>query len=163
MTDIILVLTEDTLLTADVAKIVGLYGDDDLTYRVLVPADTHQSLLGALFEHLDSGQFKQAWEDATEGVPSRTEARTEASERLAESIKEFQAAGCTASGTLVDEDPLPALRHAIAEGGEAVRDVVVVTYPHLVEDTFHRDWASRAREELHVPVLHLYSGTSEIG
>ena len=71
MTDIILVLTEDTLLTADVAKIVGLYGDDDLTYRVLVPADTHQSLLGALFEHLDSGQFKQAWEDATEEAASR--------------------------------------------------------------------------------------------
>jgi hypothetical protein len=41
--------------------------------------------------------------------------------------------------------------------------VVVVTYPHALEDTFHRDWASRAREELHVPVLHLYSGTSELG
>ena len=24
-------------------------------------------------------------------------------------------------------------------------------------------WASRAREELQVPVLHLYSGTSELG
>lgn len=163
MTDIIIVLTEDTLLTADVAKIVGLYGDEDLTYRVLVPADTHQSLLGALFEHLDSGQFKEAWEDATEGVPSRTEARTEARDRLAESVQEFEAAGCTVSGTLVEEDPLPALRRAIAEGGDDVREVVVVTYPHLVEDTFHRDWASRAREELHVPVLHLYSGTSEIG
>ena len=37
------------------------------------------------------------------------------------------------------------------------------TYPHAVEDTFHRDWASRAREELQVPVLHLYSGTSQLG
>lgn len=163
MTDTILVLTEDTLLTADVAKIVGLYGTDDLTYRVLVPTDPTQSLLSALFEHLDAGQFKEAWEDATEGVPTRTEARTEASERLAESIKEFEAAGCVANGMLVDEDPLPALRHAVADGGGDVRDVVVVTYPHLVEDTFHRDWASRAREDLHVPVLHLYSGTSELG
>ena len=163
MTDTILVLTEDTLLTADVAKIVGLYGTTDLSYRVLVPADTHQSLLGALFEHLDSGQFKEAWEDATDGVPNRTEATTEARDRLAESIQAFEAAGCDASGALVEEDPLPALRHAVAEGGGDVREVVVVTYPHLVEDTFHRDWASRAREDLHVPVLHLYSGTSELG
>ena len=43
------------------------------------------------------------------------------------------------------------------------REVVVATYPHLVEDTFHRDWASRARDVLRVPVLHLYLGTSELG
>ena len=49
----------------------------------------------------------------------------------------------------------------MAAGG--AREIVVVTYPHAVEDTFHTDWASRAREELHVPVLHLYSGTSELG
>ena len=44
-----------------------------------------------------------------------------------------------------------------------IREIAVITYPHAVEDTFHRDWASRARDELHVPVLHLYSGTSALG
>jgi hypothetical protein len=38
-----------------------------------------------------------------------------------------------------------------------------VTYPHAWLDTFHQDWASRARDVLQVPVLHLYSGTSELG
>jgi len=33
----------------------------------------------------------------------------------------------------------------------------------MVEDTFHRDWASQARELLDVPVLHLYLRTSELG
>lgn len=161
MTDTILVLTEDTLATTDVQNIVNLYGDEDLVFQVLVPADTEQNLLGAIFNHLGSGQFKEAWETATEGVPSGTEARAEASEQLATSIAEFEAAGYTASGSLVEEDPLPALRSAVAGGG--VREVVVVTYPNIVEDTFHRDWASKAREELQVPVLHLYSGTSELG
>jgi hypothetical protein len=41
--------------------------------------------------------------------------------------------------------------------------VVVVTRPHAVEDTFHRDWASRARERLGVPVLHVYGGTTFLG
>jgi len=39
----------------------------------------------------------------------------------------------------------------------------VVTLPHALEDTFRRDWASRAREDLRVPVLHLYLGTNQLG
>ena len=65
------------------------------------------------------------------------------------------------AGSVVDDDPLPALKAAVADGD--VVEIAVVTYPHAVEDTFHRDWASRARDELQVPVLHLYSGTSELG
>jgi hypothetical protein len=63
---------------------------------------------------------------------------------------------CVGTGTLhTDDDPLPALKAAVADGD--VAEVAVVTYPHAVEDTFHRDWASRARDELQVPVLHLYA------
>lgn len=161
MTDTILVLTEDTLLDADAEKILALHSGNDVTYRVLVPAETDQSLLEAIFEHLGSGQFKEAWAYATEGLPSRTEAKAEAGERLAGSITALVAAGAPATGQVIEEDPLPALHTAIEVGD--VLEVVVVSYPHLIEDTFHRDWASRAREELHVPVLHLYSGTSELG
>ena len=161
VTETILVLTEDTLDDFDVQHIVGLHPDEELDYRVLVPADTERSLLGSSFNHLASGQFKQAWEDATAGEPTEREARAEASEQLALSIAEFQAVGCAASGAVVDDDPIPALRDAVALG--EVREIIVVTYPHALEDTFRRDWASRAREELHVPVLHLYTRTSEIG
>ena len=44
MTDTILVLTEDTLATTDVQNIANLYGDDDLAFQVLVPADTEQKM-----------------------------------------------------------------------------------------------------------------------
>ncbi|MBI9115284.1 hypothetical protein [Sanguibacter suaedae] len=161
MTETILVLTEDTLDSSDVQHIVGLHPDDELDYRVLVPADTERSMLGSIIDHLASWQLKEAWEDATSGEPSEREARAEASEQLAGSIAEFQSVGAVASGTVVEDDPLPALRTAVAAG--SVREIVVVTYPHALEDTFRRDWASRAREELHVPVLHLYTRTSTLG
>lgn len=161
MTDTILVLTEDTLAESDVRHIVGLHPDDDLVYRVLVPADTERPLVPWIVDALSMGELREAWDRATGHEPSRTQARQTASEQIAGSVAAFEAAGRTATGDITEDDPLPALRSAVA-GGD-VREVVVVTYPHVVEDTFHTDWASRAREELHVPVLHLYSGTSELG
>ena len=59
-------------------------------------------------------------------------------------------------------DPVGALKKEVGADGET-QEVIVVTQPHAVEDTFHRDWASRAREVLGVPVLHVYAGSSFIG
>ncbi|GIG39726.1 hypothetical protein [Cellulomonas phragmiteti] len=161
MTATILVLTEDTLAESDVRHIVGLHPDETPTYRVLVPADTERPLVPWIIDALSMGELREAWDRATGHEPSRSQARQTAAEQIAGSVAAFAAAGRTATGDVTDDDPLPALRSAVA-GGD-VREVVVVTYPHMVEDTFHTDWASRARDELHVPVLHLYSGTSELG
>ena len=38
----------------------------------------------------------------------------------------------------------------------------MVTPPHLVEAGLHRDWASRLRDELALPVLHIVSGTDRV-
>jgi hypothetical protein len=143
VTDTILVLTEDTLASADVQHILSLHDGETLAYRVLVPADTERNVLVSLIDQLSLGELRGALDTVLGREPQPAEA------------------GVTASGTVVDDDPLPALRTAVTETG--AREVVVVTYPHALEDTFHQDWASRAREELHVPVLHLYSGTSELG
>lgn len=161
MTETILVLTEDTLADVDVQHIVGLYPTDELDYRVLVPANTDRSLLGDLLNHLAAGRFRQAWEDATHDQPTPGNARAEASERLALSIAELQSRGCAASGEIVEDDPMPALRSALEVGD--VREIIVVTDKHPLDDAFRRDWASRAREELAVPVLHLYTRTSQVG
>ena len=161
MTDTILVLTEDTLADSDVRHIVELHADETLAYRVLVPADTDRPLVPWIVDALSMGELREAWDRATGHEPSRAQARATAAEQIAGSIAAFAAAGREATGQVTDDDPLPALRSAVA-GGD-VREVVVVTYPHMVEDTFHTDWASRAREQLHVPVLHLYAGTSELG
>lgn len=161
MTATILVLTEDTLAESDVRHIVGLHPDETPAYRVLVPADTERPLVPWIVDALSLGELREAWERATGREPSRTQARQTAQEQIAGSLAAFAAVGRTATGEITDDDPLPALRSAVAAGD--VREVVVVTYPHVVEDTFHTDWASRARDELHVPVLHLYAGTSELG
>ena len=161
MTDTIIVLTEDTLANADVEKLLALHEGETYAYRVLVPADTDRPLISTIIDNLSLGELKEAWHRAIGKEPSSHEAKATADERLAGSIAAFITAGRPATGSVVDDDPLPALRSAVADGD--VIEVAVVTYPHAVEDTFHRDWASRAREELRVPVLHLYSGTSELG
>ena len=158
----IVVLTEDTLLDADVAQILELHDDDpSLIYRVLVPADTERNMLVSFVDHLGLGDLRKALDDVLRREAEPTRATAEAAVQLARSLDAFAAVGAPATGEIVDDDPLPALKAAVAAGG--VREIVVVTYPHAVEDTFQRDWASRAREVLHVPVLHLYSGTSELG
>ena len=160
MTDTILVLTEDTLNPADVQHILSLHEGETLAYRVLVPADTERNLVSAIVDHLSVGELKQAWDEVLGREPSEKQAKATAAEQLERSVAELRDAGRDADGAVTEDDPLPALHKAVAAGA---REIVVVTYPHAVEDTFHTDWASRAREELHVPVLHLYSGTSELG
>ncbi len=59
------------------------------------------------------------------------------------------------------DDPIEAMKAELA-AGEVVQ-VVAVTQPRPVEDTFHTNWADKAQEALGVPVLHFYSGTSFLG
>ena len=42
-------------------------------------------------------------------------------------------------------------------GVSTADEVIVLTDPHYVEEFFHRDWASRARHKVGVPVLKLFS------
>jgi hypothetical protein len=37
-----------------------------------------------------------------------------------------------------------------------------VTPPHIIQAGLHRDWASRLRDELTLPVLHVVSGTDRV-
>ena len=83
--------------------------------------------------------------------------RTRATLRRAE----FERHDVDATGEITSDDPMPALVEEVARLG--AREVVVVTEPHAVEDTFHRDWASRARESLGLPVLHMYAGDWRLG
>jgi hypothetical protein len=161
VTDTILVLIEDTLAPVDVEHLLALHPGETLAYRILVPADTDRPLVQTIIDDLGMGELRQAWARLRGKEPSQREAKATADEQLAGSIAAFAAAGREATGEITADDPIPAAK-AVVQTGEA-REVAVVTYPHMVEDTFHRDWASRARDELQVPVLHLYSGTSELG
>lgn len=166
--DVVLVLTEAALTADDVKHVLDIYRDPDgdgvpdpVTFRVLVPADTERHLLASLVNHLGAGELREAWKDVVEGRKDPRAAESTAAEKLDESLLRLGEAGFVSTGLVIDDDPVPALRQAVDAGD--VREVVAITYPHPFEDTFHSDWASRAREALSVPVLHLYAGTSEVG
>lgn len=163
MSEIVVVLTEEALAPSDAATLSALYAsqDRDVTFHVLVPADTEQNVLVSLVDHLSLGELKEALEAVLGREPAPEQARATAAEQLAASVAAFTDAGAAADGAVVADDPLPALRAVVAD--REVSEIVVVTQPHALEDTFHRDWASRARDELRVPVLHLYAGTSRLG
>lgn len=159
MTDAILILTEEPLKPIDAEKIVGLHVGEDVAYRVLVPADTERNVLVSVLDHLSLFEMREALE-ALRPI-DRTEAHTDADEALATSLQVLQEAGATASGFITGDDPLPELAAEVVSA--SAREIVVVTEPHALEDTFHADWASRARDDLGVPVLHMYAGDWRLG
>lgn len=156
----IILLTEEALRPSDVTNIRALHGEEALDVTVLVPADTEQNVITEIINHLSLFELKEAWDAITEKEDDE-EARQEASEALEQTVAALKAAGVKAGGSVVDDDPLPALAQAVTNTD--ADEVIIVTRPHAVEDTFHADWASRARETLGVPVLHFYTGTNFLG
>ena len=70
------------------------------------------------------------------------------------------APGSPAQGSVTGSNPVPAAVEAVR--ADDSDEVIVVTPPHLVEAGLHRDWASRLRDELALPVLHVVSGTDRV-
>jgi hypothetical protein len=161
VTDLIVVLTEQALDADDAARIAALHEGETLSYRVLVPADTERNLLADVLDHLSLGELREALKALRGREPKGDQARASAEEALSASLASLRGLGVEAVGEVTQDDPLPALSSAVTAHG--AREVVVVTRPHAVEDTFHRDWASRARERVGVPVLHVYAGTTFLG
>ncbi len=152
-------LTEEALKPVDVDKIVGLHEEESPTYRVLVPADTDRNLLCSFLNHLSLFEMREALE-ALRPV-DRAEAHADADTALATTLAEFEAHGRRRPARSPPTTPCrPSSRRSRRLGA---REVVVVTEPHAVEDTFHTDWASKARETLGVPVLHMYAGDWRLG
>jgi len=153
------VLTEVPLHPVDAQRIVGLHPGEDVAYRVLVPADTERKVLVSVLDHLSLFAMRELLESLR--PVDLTTARADAQSALDTSVRVLQGAGASATGEVTDDDPLPALEDTVRR--LAAREVVIVTQPHAVEDTFHTDWASRARDQLGLPVLHLYAGDWRLG
>lgn len=162
MPQTVIVLTEDALTPSDVAQIRALESGVEVTYRVLVPTEVEHSVVTDFLNNLALLDLKEAWEDLTganhvdEGV-----ARTEANTALGLSVTQLESAGAVVESATVADEPIAALRLEL-EASDALQ-IIAVTQPRPVEDTFHRNWADRAHAELGVPVLHFYSGTSYVG
>jgi hypothetical protein len=159
VTDTTIVLTEVPLKPLDVTRIVSLHQGDEPTFRVLVPADTERNVLVSVLNHLSLFEMREALESLK--PVDKAEAHGDAEETLAESLRVLEEAGVQASGAITEDDPLPTLESEV--GRLQASEVVIVTEPHAVQDTFHTDWASEARDRLGLPVLHVYSGDWRLG
>ncbi|WP_369052327.1 hypothetical protein [Kineococcus terrestris] len=159
----LVVLTEEAFGDVDARNVAQLHAGEAVRHVVLVPADTRRSVLAGLLDHLSLGELREALGALREGGRTDPErARAEAEAALAATLAALRAEGLDADGRTTGDDPMPAVREALRDEPDA-RELVVVTRPHAVEDTFHTDWASRARDELGVPVLHVYAGTTRLG
>lgn len=155
----VIVLTEEALKPVDVDKIVAMHVEEAATYRVLVPADTDRNVLSSFLDHLSLFEMREALDSLrpVDGIEAHADAET----ALSTTLREFAAHDVAATGEITADDPMPTLVEEVARLG--AREVVVVTEPHAVEDTFHTDWASKAREALGLPVLHMYAGDWRLG
>jgi hypothetical protein len=157
----VVVLTEEALRPTDAAHIAFLHPERDTEIEVLVPADTEQNVVASIIDHLGLLDLRAVWDDVVGRRPSPEEARSDAAEDVVESVAVLEDVGLTARGRVVEDDPLPDLAKTIA--ATSATELIVVTKPQMLEDTFHLDWAHRAREAFGIPVLHFYTGSEFVG
>lgn len=154
-------LIEQSLTEADAARIRSLHEavPDPVAYRVLLPAEDAAGQVQAALGGLRAGEMgaipaagdPQLAPEDLEAVQQQATSRAEAD--LASSLAALRAAGATATGEVVSENPMDALARAVRELDG--REAIVVTSPHVVAEFFHVDWSHQARRRLDVPVLHL--------
>jgi hypothetical protein len=157
----IVVLTEHALSAADAEHLVALHDPESPTFRVLVPAGGRRGLLAEVLDHLSLLEFREAAEAVGERDEHVDETDVQARRDVQASVSQLVRLDVEATGDVVDGfHPIDALEKAVQEGAD---EVIVVTSPHAVEDTLHKDWASAARDRLGVPVLHVYADSNWIG
>ncbi|MBB0245610.1 indole-3-glycerol phosphate synthase [Streptomyces alkaliphilus] len=146
-------MIEKPLVAADVELITTLHGDEPQSVVVLMrPRGDRDRLLRAV-DDVALGEFGEAAREGDE--PEGEDARPPAERGLLRSLDALRAFGAQAVGRVVEDHPLDALAAVVTETG--ADEVVVLTDPHYVEEFFRRDWASRARRRVGVPVLKLFA------
>ncbi|MFF8957509.1 indole-3-glycerol phosphate synthase [Streptomyces sp. NPDC014894] len=147
-------MIEKPLTPEDVDFVTTLHGDEAVSFVVLLqPRGDQADVLLRAIDDVALGELKDAVHEGEE--PEGGDAKAPAERGLAHSLAALRAAGSPAEGRVVEDHPLDALTAAVAEKG--ADEVIVLTAPHYVEEFFHRDWASRARHKVGVPVLKLFA------
>ncbi|MFB7463201.1 indole-3-glycerol phosphate synthase [Streptomyces sp. NPDC056224] len=146
-------MIEQPLTTVDVDFVTTLHGDDQVSFVVLLQPRGDQDRLLRAIDDVALGELPEAIREGDE--PEGEAARGPAAHALAHSLNALRQKGANATGQLVEEHPLDKLKSVVEETG--ADEVIVLTAPHFVEEFFHRDWASRARHKVGVPVLKLFA------
>ncbi|GAB2588392.1 hypothetical protein GCM10027168_21500 [Streptomyces capparidis] len=145
-------MIEKPLVPADVDLLTGLHDGEQVAFVVLMQPRGDQDRLLRALDDVALGRLGQVMRETDEEEEA---ALPVAVRSLEHSLAALRAGGAEATGRVVEDDPLKVLRSVVEESG--ADEVVVLTSPHLVEEFFHRDWASRARHKVGVPVLKLFA------
>ncbi|MGW1776032.1 indole-3-glycerol phosphate synthase [Streptomyces sp. NPDC002104] len=146
-------MIEQPLTPVDVDFVTTLHGDEQVSFIVLMqPRGDRDRLLRAI-DDVALGELPEAIHEGEE--PEGDAARGPAELAIQHSLASLRAKGAKAVGQIVEEHPLDKLKAVVAETN--ADEVIVLTAPHYVEEFFHRDWASRARHKVGVPVLKLFA------
>lgn len=146
-------MIEKPLAASDVDLVTGLHGDEPVSFVVLLQPRGDQARLLRALDDAVLGDLAGAVREGD--VPEGGEALPAAHRALQRSLDELRARGAEAVGEVIEDHPLRVLHSVVEQTG--ADEVVVLTAPHLVEEFFHRDWASRARHTVGVPVLRLFA------
>ncbi|MFG2286680.1 MULTISPECIES: indole-3-glycerol phosphate synthase [unclassified Streptomyces] len=150
-------MIEKPLTPADVEFVTTLHGDDPMSFVVLMQPRGKQDVLLRAIDDVALGEFDDAVREGEE--PGGRAADAPADLALSHTLQALRDAGAEAIGQVVEAHPLDLLRSVVDETG--ADEVIVLTTPHFVEEFFHRDWASRARHKVGVPVLKLFSHAAD--
>ncbi|MEU5979337.1 indole-3-glycerol phosphate synthase [Streptomyces sp. NPDC047315] len=147
-------MIEKPLTPDDVDFVTTLHGDEVVSFVVLLQprGDQADALLRAI-DDVALGELKDAVHEGEE--PEGEDALAPAELALEHSVRALREAGSEAVGQVIERHPLDKLKAVVEEAN--ADEVIVLTAPHYVEEFFHRDWASRARHKVGVPVLKLFA------
>lgn len=152
-----MLVVEQTINQHDLEYVVGLHADnveDGMAaenYVIVVPVGKENGKVLATLDDLALGNFKGAEEDSRD--EPLNQAVVEAREVMTGTVEAFQQAGKQATGELLGGHPVDGLKAIAAK--YVVDEIIVLTVPHLVEEFFHRDLASRLRKATDLPTLRL--------
>ncbi|WP_187363916.1 indole-3-glycerol phosphate synthase [Streptomyces piniterrae] len=146
-------MIEKPLTPADVEFVSTLHGDDPTSFVVLMQPRGKQDILLRAIDDVALGEFDDAVREGAE--PSGPLA----DRALSQTLAALRAKGAEAIGQVVEEHPIDLLKSVVEQ--TKADEVIVLTTPHFVEEFFHRDWASRARHKVGVPVLKLFSHAAD--
>jgi hypothetical protein len=153
----LIVLTENALTDHDVTRIIEWY-DTDLQVHVLVPETSDQSAFDQVVDDVARVDLDELRRDLA-GADDDDEGMA-AKRALSESLELLAAKVVSVTGALTPKDPIAATSSCVTT--EDADELWVITEPHLVTDLLRRDWASKLRHQLSVPVLHVIGGTDEV-
>jgi hypothetical protein len=153
----VVLLIEQELSALDASQITSLHEgiDEQVVYHVLLPVEDPSGQVEATLGNL-------AASDTLSNIPLTPDVDLEELQHeivegsraaAAASAAALKANGREAVSEVTTIDPVDALIAAVKKSG--ARETIILTRPHVVAGFFHRDWTSRARRHLGVPVLHL--------